>query len=233
MLESTGSLLYACPVYQLWHGGEKLQGSCARWRSFPPTSGCEYSTVRIVVVINERELTQSHPPKRNLLGPITGNVGFRFSLIQKHHLSTQLSFYWGSILIQVLPSQLKKWPQGLSWISLATAIGGEHFFSNSTSWHPGTDSHCLDWGIYFQPWASNDVWECGSLTAQDWVMGPPLEQECVCRFSVTDPWAPTSECIVLQRDGGGIKTLVPIEPLHFTLKTKSSSRLGFSNGISK
>ena len=58
-----------------------------------------------------------------------------------------------------------------------------------------------------------------ALIAQDWTMGLPLEQEYVCKFSITDPWDPGLEGIVLllMKDGGGVKTLVPIELLHFTL----------------
>lgn len=98
---------------------------------FPPTSECEYLTVSIVLVISDTELTQSHTPKRNLLHPI--NCGVRVQLDPGALPLSSAFLCGGSIFTQALPSQWKKWPQGLSWISLATAVGGEYFFSSGPS----------------------------------------------------------------------------------------------------
>lgn len=59
---------------------------------FPLTSECEYLTVRFVWIIDERELTQSHLPKKNGWCPITEKVAFRSSGIQELHLSALPSF---------------------------------------------------------------------------------------------------------------------------------------------
>lgn len=169
--------------------------------------------------MNERELTQSHLQKRNLLVSITGKSGFQVRF-DPGALSFSVAFlYWGSILTQVLPSQWKKGLQGLSWIRLATAIGWEHSFPIAPANILGLTLIVWIRECIFQLQASHDVWECGSLIAQDWTMGLSLEQEYAYRFSITDPWDPGLEGIVLllKKDGGEVKAFVPIELLHFTL----------------
>ena len=169
--------------------------------------------------MNERELTQSHLQKRNLLVSITGKSGFQVRF-DPGALSFSVAFlYWGSILTQVLPSQWKKGLQGLSWIRLATAIGWEHSFPIAPANILGLTLMVWIREYIFQLQASHDVWECGSLIAQDWTMGLSLEQEYAYRFSITDPWDPGLEGIVLllKKDGGEVKAFVPIELLHFTL----------------
>ena len=169
--------------------------------------------------MNERELTQSHLQKRNLLVSITGKSGFQVRF-DPGALSFSVAFlYRGSILTQVLPSQWKKGLQGLSWIRLATAIGWEHSFPIAPANILGLTLIVWIREYIFQLQASHDVWECGSLIAQDWTMDLSLEQEYAYRFSITDPWDPGLEGIVLllKKDGGEVKAFVPIELLHFTL----------------
>ena len=64
-----------------------------------------YLTVRIAVVMSERELTQSHLQKRKLLVSITGKSGVHVRFDPGALSFSVASLYWGSILTQVLPSQ--------------------------------------------------------------------------------------------------------------------------------
>lgn len=169
--------------------------------------------------MSERELTQSHLQKRNLLVSITGKSGVHVRFDPGALSFSVASLYWGSILTQVLPSQWKKGLHGLLWIRLATAIGWEHSFPIAPANILGLTLIVWIREYIFQLQASHDVWECGSLIAQDWTMRLPLEQEYAYRFSITDPWDPGLEGIVLllMKNGGEVKALVPIELLHFTL----------------
>ena len=170
------------------------------------------------------------PPKKEFIG-FHNWKGWGSGSVWSRSTIFQLAFfYWGSILTQVLPSQWKEGPQGLSWISLATAIGWEHSFPIAPANILGLTLIVWIREYIFQLQASHDVWECGSLTAQDWTVGLRLEQEYACRFSIIDPWDPGLEGIVLllMKDSGEVETPVPIELLHFTLiKNQTILQVGY------